>query len=77
MTKAAFNKIAEGLTEALAVTRGEAEPYRLHVSPEVAAELVAALRQIIDVAADKPVPIELYKALYRARTALARAEAAP
>src|SRR3954451_15712088 len=35
MSKAAFNKIAEGLNEALAVARGEAEPYRLHVPPEI------------------------------------------
>ncbi len=35
MSKAAFNKIAEGLNEALAVARGEAKPYRLHVPPEI------------------------------------------
>ncbi len=31
MTKQAFDLIHEGLTEALAVARGEAEPFRLHV----------------------------------------------
>lgn len=35
MTKAAFNKIAEGLIEALAIARGEVEPARLHVPPEI------------------------------------------
>jgi hypothetical protein len=29
MTKAAFDKIAEGLDEALAIARGEAQPHRL------------------------------------------------
>jgi putative transcriptional regulator len=35
MTKAAFDKIAEGLTEALAIARGTAKPARLHVPPEI------------------------------------------
>ncbi len=35
MTKAAFDKIAEGLNEALAVARGEAKPRRLYVPPEI------------------------------------------
>ena len=35
MTKAAFDKIAEGLTEALTIARGEAKPLRLHVPPEI------------------------------------------
>jgi len=35
MSKAAFNKIAEGLNEALAIARGEAQPYRLHIPPEI------------------------------------------
>ncbi|MGH7052009.1 MAG: helix-turn-helix domain-containing protein [Acetobacteraceae bacterium] len=34
MTKA-FEKIAEGLTEALAVARGELKPARLYVPPEI------------------------------------------
>jgi putative transcriptional regulator len=35
MTKAAFDKIAEGLTEALEIARGTAEPRRLYVPPEI------------------------------------------
>ena len=35
MTKSAFDKIAAGLTDALAITRGEAEPARLHVPAEL------------------------------------------
>ena len=31
MSKQAFGLILEGLTEALAVTRGEAEPFKLHM----------------------------------------------
>lgn len=31
MSKKVFDQIAEGLQEALAVARGEAEPYKLHV----------------------------------------------
>ena len=38
MSKKVFDQIAEGLQEALAVARGEAEPYKLHdlmpVSPQ-------------------------------------------
>lgn len=35
MTKAAFDKIAEGLTEAVAIARGEAEPAGIHVPSEI------------------------------------------
>lgn len=35
MTKKAFDKIAEGLKEALAVARGDKKPFRLHVPPEI------------------------------------------
>lgn len=35
MSKKAYDKIAEGLTEALEIARGNAEPYRLHVPPEL------------------------------------------
>lgn len=35
MSKKVFDQIAEGLQEALAVARGEAEPYRLHVPAEI------------------------------------------
>jgi putative transcriptional regulator len=34
MSKKAFDKIAEGLNEALAVARGELKPAKLHVPPE-------------------------------------------
>lgn len=33
MTKAAHDKIAEGLQEALAVAKGEAKPHRVHRVP--------------------------------------------
>jgi putative transcriptional regulator len=35
MSKKAFDKIMEGLNEALAVARGEAKPAKLHVPPEI------------------------------------------
>ena len=37
MSKQAFEKIAAGLKDAIAITRGESDPatYRLHVPPEV------------------------------------------
>ncbi len=35
MTRRAFDKIAEGLTEALAIARGEAEPARVNVPQEI------------------------------------------
>jgi putative transcriptional regulator len=35
MSKKAFDKIAEGLTEAIAIARGEAKPAKLHVPAEI------------------------------------------
>ena len=35
MTKKAFDRIAEGLNEAIAVARGEAEPAKVHIPPEI------------------------------------------
>jgi putative transcriptional regulator len=35
MSKAAFDKIAEGLTEAREIARGNAAPLRLYVPPEI------------------------------------------
>lgn len=35
MSKEAFDLIFEGLTEALAVARGDAEPFKLHVPAEL------------------------------------------
>jgi putative transcriptional regulator len=35
MTKKAFNKIAEGLNEALSIARGQAKPFKLHVPSEI------------------------------------------
>lgn len=35
MTKKAFDQIAAGLTEALAVARGEAAPAKLHIPAEI------------------------------------------
>jgi putative transcriptional regulator len=35
MSKKAFDKIADGLKEALAVVRGEASPAKLHIPPAI------------------------------------------
>jgi putative transcriptional regulator len=35
MSKQAFDQISAGLTEALGVARHDAEPYKLHVPPEL------------------------------------------
>lgn len=35
MSKKAFDKIAAGLNEALAIARGEAKPFKLHVPAEI------------------------------------------
>jgi putative transcriptional regulator len=35
MAKRAFDQIAEGLREALAIARGQAKPARLHIPPEI------------------------------------------
>ncbi len=35
MSKKAFDKIADGLSEALAIARGEATPFKLHVPAEL------------------------------------------
>ena len=35
MSKKAFDKIAEGLNEALSIARGEAMPAKLHVPAEI------------------------------------------
>jgi putative transcriptional regulator len=35
MSKRTFDKIAEGLREALSIARGEAKPARLHIPPEI------------------------------------------
>ncbi|MGH7066427.1 MAG: helix-turn-helix domain-containing protein [Acetobacteraceae bacterium] len=42
MTKAAFDKIAEGLTEALEIARGAAEPRQLYVPPEIDVRAIRA-----------------------------------
>lgn len=42
MSKKAFDKIAEGLTEALAIARGEKKPARLHVPPEIDVRAIRA-----------------------------------
>lgn len=42
MSKAAFDKIAEGLNEALAIANGDAKPARLHVPPEMDVRAVRA-----------------------------------
>ena len=35
MSKKAFDKIAEGLNQALSIARGEAKPAKLHVIPGI------------------------------------------
>ena len=42
MTKKAFDQIAAGLTEALAVARGEKQPFRLHVPAELDVKSIRA-----------------------------------
>lgn len=42
MSKKAFDKIAEGLTEALAIARHEAKPARLHVPAEMDVRAIRA-----------------------------------
>ena len=42
MSKKAFDKIMEGLNEALAVARGEAKPAKLHVPPEIDVRAIRA-----------------------------------
>ncbi|WP_152044899.1 helix-turn-helix domain-containing protein [Aureimonas psammosilenae] len=42
MSKKVFDQIAEGLHEALAIARGEAEPYQLHVPAEIDVKAIRA-----------------------------------
>ena len=42
MSKKVFDQIAEGLNEALAVARGAADPYRLHVPSEIDVKAIRA-----------------------------------
>ena len=42
MAKKAFDKIAEGLSEALSIARGEAKPARLHIPSEIDAKGIRA-----------------------------------
>jgi len=44
MGKKAFGKIAEGLSEVLAVARGEAKPARLHIPTEIDVKSISAKR---------------------------------
>ena len=49
MARKAFDKIAKGLNEALAIANGEAHPAKLYVPPEID---VKAIRQKLDVSQD-------------------------
>jgi putative transcriptional regulator len=42
MSKRVFEQIEEGLREALAVARGEAQPYKLHVPAEIDVKAIRA-----------------------------------
>jgi putative transcriptional regulator len=42
MSKKSFDRIAEGLQEALAIARGEAEPARIHVPAEMDVRAIRA-----------------------------------
>ena len=42
MSKAVFDQISEGLTEALAVARNEAVPYKLHVPADIDVRAIRA-----------------------------------
>jgi putative transcriptional regulator len=50
MSKKAFDQIAEGLAEAIAIARGQAEPAALHVPPEIN---VRAIRNRADMTQDQ------------------------
>jgi putative transcriptional regulator len=49
MARKAFDKIAKGLNEALAIAKGEAQPARLYVPPEID---VKAIRQKLGLSQD-------------------------
>lgn len=49
MGKKAFDKIAEGLTEALSIARGESKPAKLHVPAEIS---VRSIRQKVQMSQD-------------------------
>lgn len=49
MSKKAFDKIAEGLAEAIAVARGDAKPARLFIPPEID---VRAIRRNVGMSQD-------------------------
>lgn len=40
MSKKAFDKIAEGLREALSIARGETKPSKLHIPPEIKVQAI-------------------------------------
>ncbi len=42
MSKKAFDKIAAGLGEALAIARGESKPAKLHIPPEIDVRAIRA-----------------------------------
>jgi putative transcriptional regulator len=42
MSKKAFDKIAEGLTEALSIARGETKPAKLHIPAEIDVRAIRA-----------------------------------
>lgn len=46
MTKKAFDKIAEGLNEAIAIARGEAHPHRLHIPSAVDVKAIRKSRKL-------------------------------
>jgi putative transcriptional regulator len=49
MSKRAYDKIAAGLKEAIAISRGEAKPAKLYVPPEID---VRAIRSKLDLSQD-------------------------
>jgi putative transcriptional regulator len=49
MSKRAYDQIAEGLKEAIAIARGETKPARLYVPPEIN---VRAIRSKLDLSQD-------------------------
>ncbi|HRY05948.1 MAG TPA: transcriptional regulator [Hyphomicrobiaceae bacterium] len=49
MSKRAFDKIAEGLNEALAIAKGDARPAKLFVPPEIS---VKSIRQKLQLSQD-------------------------
>lgn len=65
MSKKAFDKIAEGLNEALSIARGASKPAKLHIPPEIVNPIPDMMIYPIEirpgVVAQVRVPVDLTK----------------